>query len=132
MAPDETFEGVHCKLVLRRPCPGVVVLQLSGIDSGELGRAPFEALQRHLATAAVDIFIDARHARSASVEVSNDWASFFRAHRQRIRGVLMLTTTRFLRMSAEMVRNYAMLDERMEIFTHPAEFERRLGERVLA
>ena len=110
----------------------MVVLTLVGVDAGELGRAPFQALEQDLAAGPVEIFIDARHGRSASVEVSGEWAMFFRANRTRIQRVHMLTTTRFLQVSAALVRSFALLEERMQILTDAAEFERRLGERVLA
>ena len=132
MAPDTVFEGVHCTLALRRPRAGVVVLILSGTDIGELGRAPFEALEADLAQGPIEVFIDARQARTASVAVTSEWALFFRNHRERIARVHILTTTRFLQVSAGMVRDYALLAERMTVLTDPADLERRLGARLLA
>lgn len=132
MATDQVFEGVHCTLKLRRPRAGLVVLILSGTDIGELGRAPFAALDTDLAAGAIEVFIDARSARTASVAVSSDWALYFRAHRERITRVHMLASTRFLQVSAGMVRDYALLEERMDVLTDPAAFEQRLGARILA
>ncbi|HVV87353.1 MAG TPA: hypothetical protein VHE35_30135 [Kofleriaceae bacterium] len=132
MTHETTFEGVHCTLKLRRPAPGLVVLILAGTDIGELGRAPFEALDHDLQAGPIEVFIDARHARTASVAVSSDWAMFFRANRQRITRVHMLASTRFLQVSAGMVRDYALLEERMTVLTDPAAFERLLGARLLS
>src|SRR6185295_19040253 len=122
----------HCTLKLRRPAPGLVVLILSGTDIGELGRAPFDALAHDLVAGPIEVFIDARHARTASVAVSSEWAMFFRANRDRIARVHMLASTRFLQVSAGMVRDYARLEERMDVVTDAADFERRLGARLLA
>lgn len=132
MTDDRVFEGVHCTLELRRPRAGVIVLILSGTDIGEFGRAPFEALDADLAAGPIEVFIDTRQARTASVGVASEWALFFRTHRERITRVHILTTTRFLQVSAGMVRDYALLAERMDVLTDPADLERRLGARVLA
>ena len=57
---------------------------------------------------------------------------FFRDQRDLIRSVHMLASTAYIRMSAEMVRSFSQLDERMHVLTDVAEFERRVGARVLA
>jgi hypothetical protein len=132
MTVDHRFEGVHSTLRVRRPHPGVIVLTLTGVDIGELGRAPFESLEQDLQAGPIEVFIDARNARSASVDVSREWAFFFRAHRVHIRHVHMLISTRFIKISADLVRDFALLDQRMDVLTDPVDFARRLGDRILA
>lgn len=132
MSQDAHFEGVHVAMRVRRPHPGVVVITFSGVDTGELGRAPFESLERDLEVGPIEVFIDARQARSASVDVSREWAFFFRRHRDNIRHVHMLIATRYLHISADLVKSFALLEERMDVLTDPADFARRLGDRLLA
>ncbi len=132
MSVDTRFDGAQGTLRLQRPRPGLVCITLVGLDTGELGRAPFAALEDDLAAGPVEIFIDARHGRAASAAVSGAWAMFFHAHRARIARVHLLTSPRFATESAELVRSYALLEDRMDLVTDAAEFERKLDERVRA
>jgi hypothetical protein len=55
------FDGVHCSLVLERPADSVVLLRISGTDTGELADAPMQVLNGWLTSSArVKFFIDAR------------------------------------------------------------------------
>ena len=38
------FEGVHCTITLERLTDSVVLLEIKGTDTGELGEAPMRAL----------------------------------------------------------------------------------------
>ena len=52
----------------------------------------------------VELFIDARHARAATIDVSGAWARWLGARRAQLRHVSMLTGSRFIQLSAQMVR----------------------------
>lgn len=131
--PEEArFEGLHCALSIRRPAPGVVVVAISGTDTGELGDAPFRALADDISgRAPIELFIDARGTRAASMHVSKDWALWLAANRARFRQVSMLTATRFIQLTADFVRNFAQLGETMRIYTDPAAFEGALSTAVV-
>lgn len=123
-----TFEGLHATLTLRRERPGLVVLELAGNDVGELHDAPFQLLSKYLeADGSIELFIDARRVRTASIEVSNDWAVFLRNHRSQLIHISMLTATRFIQLTADFVRRFANL-EQMRIYTAPDAFDAALAE----
>lgn len=127
---DETlrFEGIHCAMVIRRPAKGVVVLDISGNDIGELGNAPFLELEKDIERGVpIELFIDARATRLASMEVSSDWAHWLGRNRQRFRHVSMLTGSRFIQITASFVRRFAELGDRMRLYTEPAAFEGALS-----
>lgn len=122
------FDGVECAMVIRRPARGVVVLDISGNDIGELGAAPFQELEKDLLGAkAIELFIDARATRLASLDVSSDWAHWLARNRTKFRHVSMLTGSRFIQITASFVRRFAELGDRMRLYTEPAVFDGALS-----
>jgi hypothetical protein len=69
----------------------------------------------------------ARHGKGASVDVSGEWAIWLRANKSRFVHVSMLTGSRFIQLSADLVRRFAELGEIMRIYTDPAAFEAALA-----
>lgn len=121
---DVRYQGVHCAMTIRRPAPGVVVLEIEGNDIGELGAAPFVELARDMeASPSIELFVDARATRLASMEVSSDWAHWLAKNRMKLRHVSMLTGSRFIQITASFVRRFADLGELMRLYTEPAVFD---------
>jgi len=130
--PEKRFEGVHCTMAVERPAPGLVVLRIAGSDVGEFGDAPFlEPAPDVSGPAPSELFVDARDTRGASVDVSNDWAQWLRAHKAGLRRVHMLTGSRFVQLTADFVRRFAEL-EMMRVYTDPAAFDEALAAAILA
>src|SRR5687767_12680792 len=81
------FEGIHCILTIRAAV-GTVVVTLEGHDVGELGNAPFRELEKEFAAGrALQLFIDARNARTASMSVSGEWARWLQRHCEQFRQI---------------------------------------------
>lgn len=76
----------------------------------------------------IDLYIDARDVRGASIEVSGDWAGWLTSHRSELRSVTMLAGSRFIQLTAEFVRRFASLEGIMRICTEPAIFDFTLAE----
>jgi len=130
-AKDDRFEGLHCTLVIQRPAPGVIVMTISGTDTGGLGDAPFRALENDLVgDRPIEFFVDARDTRGASVEVSGDWAAWLGRNKPRFRHISMLTGSRFIRLTADFVRRFAELGDAMRIYTDPAAFDGALSNAI--
>ena len=129
MAPPPTvrFEGVHGSLSVRSLLPGVVAIEVSGADVGELGDAPFRALKERMSEGPVALFIDARAARGVAIDVSSDWAMWLRAHRPRLRRVTMLTRTPFVDLTARFVRRFAGLEEVMDVSSDARAYDAALA-----
>ena len=118
------FEGVHCTIVLERAADSVIVLRISGTDTGELGDAPMQALHEWLGSCGpVKLFIDARAVRGASIDVSSEWASWLNEHRSQLQSITMLTGSKFIQITAEFVRRFADLHGVMWVCTEPAVFD---------
>ena len=123
------YDGVHCHLLIERYPNRVVVLRIRGTDIGEFGEAPMQALNGWMNDAApIDLFIDARDVRGASIEVSGDWAAWLSAHRDTLKSVTMLTGSRFIQLTAEFVRRFASLEGIMRICTEDRVFDRALAD----
>jgi hypothetical protein len=121
------FDGAHCSIVIERPRRGIVVLRISGRDVGEFGDKPMREVDGDLQAGPIELFVDARKVQGASLDVSSDWAQWLGRHRDRFRHVSMLTSTRFIQMTADFVRRFAGLGDIMRIYTDPAAFDDALA-----
>lgn len=122
------WRGDAGSLSLARPAEGMAVLALEGRDTGQFGDEPFAELSRDLEAGPLELFIDARGAKAAGVEVSGAWAIWLGKHRARLRRVHFLTGTRFITLSAELVRSFSGLGELMRLYGNPADFDLVLAE----
>lgn len=124
MAPTpRIFEGVHSSITIARPVPYVVVMTITGRDAGEHADRPQKALDEELRAGPFTLFIDARKTLGASVDVSNVWAQWLRAHRDHLHAIHMLTGTKFVQLTADFVRRFAELGDAMRIYTDGAAFD---------
>jgi hypothetical protein len=121
------FEGIHCRLAIERPAAGVVLLRLTGWDVGEFGDAPMKEMAKDLAAAPLELFIDARAVKGATIDVSNDWALWLRANRAKFQHISMLAGSPFVQLTAKFVQRFAELNEVMRIYTEPAAFDAALA-----
>ncbi len=129
--PPIQHEGIHCNLSIHCPAPAVPVVVLSGSDIGEFGDLPMRELKKDLEQSnAIELFIDARAVRGASIEVSAEWALWMRAHRESFRSINMLTGSRYIQITATFVRRFAGLADLMNVFTEHAAFDESLAEAV--
>ena len=128
-APEIRLDGIHCSLSIAKPADRVVLMKISGTDVGEFGDAPMRALRDCVGDSVlIQLFIDARDVRGASIEVSGDWAGWLSAHKTILENVTMLTGSRFIQITAEFVRRFSSLEGSMRICTDPSVFDRALVE----
>jgi hypothetical protein len=122
------YEGIHCKLTIERPSAGVAVVRISGHDLGEFGDVALRELEKEIAAhQRIELFIDARDAQSASIDVSSAWALWLAKNRSAFKGITMLTGSRFVRLTADFVQRFAELGNLMDISTDPATFDTSLA-----
>ncbi len=121
-----SWEAPHATLRLRRPAPGLVVLVISGTDIGEHGAAPFAELANDVRNGPFHLYVDARASRGVTIDVSGEWSRWLAKHKSSLRGVHMLTASRFVQLTANFVKNFAELGELMRIYTEAAAFDAEL------
>jgi hypothetical protein len=104
------------------------VVVLSGSDIGEFGDLPMRELQKDLdCFNAIELFIDARAVRGASIEVSGEWALWMRGRRTSFKRINMLTGSRYIQITAAFVRRFAGLADLMNVFTDQVAFDESLA-----
>lgn len=122
-----SYETPTCRLRITRVARGRLLLELTGRDLGELGEGPFNDVERILNDwGTAELFIDARKATGATLEVSGSWAIFFAANKSRLTQVSMLTGSPFIQMSANVVKRFSELGEKMRLYTDAPAFEAAL------
>jgi hypothetical protein len=120
-------QGVHCDLHIERISPTIVRVVLSGWDAGEFGDLPMRELATHLdGTHKIELYIDARAVRGASIEVSGAWARWLGKNKDRFEHISMLTGSSFIQLTATFVQRFAELDI-MRIYTDAAAFDAALA-----
>ena len=121
-------EGIHCKLTIERPVPGVSVVRISGHDLGEFGDVALRELEKEITShQQIELFIDARDAQSASIDVSSVWAHWLAKNRSAFKHVTMLTGSRFVQVTANFVQRFSELGDLMHIYTDPLTFDTSLA-----
>ena len=123
-----TYKGRNCDLTIQQFRKGIVLIQITGVDVGEFGDSPMRDLRTSLENAGeIDLFIDARNVRGASIDVSCEWAKWLMAHKVHLREIHMLTGSRFIEVTAGFVRRFADLEGVMKIYTEAPAFDSALG-----
>jgi hypothetical protein len=117
------FEGIHSAIAISRPIPHIVVVTITGRDVGEHAAGPLQALDDELRHGPFQLFIDARKTLGASIDVSNVWAQWLRAHRDELHRIHMLTGSKFVQLTADFVRRFAELGDAMLIYTDGTAFD---------
>jgi hypothetical protein len=119
----KTFQTGECTLVIGALCDNRLLVTLAGHDLGQLGRAPFDELERRCGQATgIELFIDLHAARGATIEVSGSWAVWLRRNRARFSCVTMLTGSPFIHLSAKAVQRFSQLGERARLCSDPVAF----------
>ena len=79
-------------------------------------------IARHFGAGPIQLFIDARAVKGATIDVSNEWALWLRANRPRLARVSMLTGSPFVQLTAKFVARFADISDMMRIYS-----DRRAG-----
>jgi hypothetical protein len=117
-----------CTQVIERRASTVLVLRIEGHDVGEFGALPMRCLEALLPDGfGVELFVDARATRGVTMHVSNDWAAWLARHRDRLVGVHMLTASKYVQVTADFVRRFTGLEDRMRVYGDAAEFDAALA-----
>lgn len=122
--PVRTYlEGERCAFTFERVRPGVLLVVISGYDSGELGTAPLDELTSEVERSApLELFIDASDARGAAWEVSRQWTHWFRAHQHRLLHVHILVRSRYLHQTVLVAKELSRTANLLTIYSDAERF----------
>ncbi|HEX8438304.1 hypothetical protein [Archangium sp.] len=111
----------------QRPRPGVVFMRISGDDKGEFGNAPRDELRGDINRyAPVELFVEMDESTGANLPVQEAWTEFFSANRPALKGVSVLTRSKYMHVSAEVVKLFSRTGELIRVYLDPAPFEEAL------
>jgi hypothetical protein len=115
-------------LVVTRLGAGAVLIELVGHDRGQFGDAPFAELAGELARhEAIEIFVDTRSAQSASGPVTGQWGTWIHANQRALRRMSVLVGSKYVELTAELVRFFSRAPHLVRIYTDPAAFGDAIG-----
>lgn len=121
----------RCTFTFERLDPGVLLVTISGYDRGGFGTAVLDEFAGEMRRfAALEIFIDASEAQGATWEVSQQWTSWFRAHRDHLARVSILVRSKFLRQTIAVAKELSRTGDLIAIYSDPDRFAEALRERV--
>lgn len=122
------LESASCSFLIERRSPAVIVVRIEGHDVGEFGDMPMRCIEAFLPTELpAELFIDARATRGATMNVSNDWATWLAQHRERLSAIHMLAGSKYVQFTAEFVRRFSELEDRMRVHASAAGFDAALA-----
>ena len=118
------YRAGDCCFVFTRVRPGVLLTSIFGYDSGELGRAPLEAVEAEYSRFQLPIewFIDASGVSNARNPVFQQWTSWLNENRSKLKRVAVLTGTRPAHLTISIARHLSNTDTLMTIYEDGALF----------
>jgi hypothetical protein len=121
--------GEHCSFVYSRPATGVVLLAISGYDTGELGTVPIDEVAEAVARSAtpVELFVDTTQVTGTAERVMEEWLAWFQSGPPGLRRVHLLTGSPYLHLQVMIATYLTRLAGVITIHTDRTDFERALS-----
>lgn len=121
----------RCTFTFERLGPGVLLVAISGYDKGGFGTAVLDEFTGEMRRfASLELFIDASEAQGATWNVSQQWTSWFRAHRDHLARVSILVRSKYLRQTIAVAKELSRTGDLIAIYSDPDRFEAALRERA--
>ena len=122
------LQSEACRFDIERRSAAALLMRIEGHDVGEFGALPMRCLEAFMfAGQPVELFVDARATRGASMDVSQAWADWLGRERARFAAIHMLTGSRYVQFTAEFVRRFSELEAVMRVYREAAEFDAALA-----
>ena len=128
MACSTRLETPGCSFLIERRSATLVYVRIDGHDVGEFGEQPMRCIEAFMSPSLpVELFVDARGTRGASMDVSNAWSAWLGRNRGRFSAIHMLAGSRYVHFTAEFVRRFSELEQLMRVHTSAADFDAALA-----
>ena len=113
----------RCAYIYQRLRPGVVFVRFIGDDKGEFGEAPRDELREDLHRyAPVELFFEMEESTGANLPVQEAWTEWFSGNRSELKSVSVLTRSKYMHVSAEMVKLFSRTGELIRVYLDPEPF----------
>ncbi len=114
--------------VFRRLRPGVLLVTITGNDTGQFGTASLDEIrlemQRH---ASLELFVDARDAVGVALSVSEEWTRFFSMNRTRLTRVSVLVSSKVVSLTVAIAQHLSRTGNLIQIYSDPETFNARVA-----
>ncbi|WNG41191.1 hypothetical protein F0U61_51430 [Archangium violaceum] len=117
----------RCSFTYQRPRPGVVSILIVGNDKGEFGTAPMDELREDIRRyAPVELFFEMDEVTGANLPVQEAWTEWFSANRSALKSVSILTHSKYMHFTAEVVKLFSRTGELIRVYLDPEPFQEAL------
>ncbi|MFY0572445.1 hypothetical protein ACN28E_52605 [Archangium lansingense] len=121
------LSGERCSYLYQRLRPGVVFARISGDDKGELGDAPRDELREDLSRyAPVELFFEMDESTGGTLPVHEAWTTWFSTWRPALKSVSILTHSKYMHVSVEIVKLFSRTGELIRVYLDPEPFHEAL------
>lgn len=118
-----------CVFLFRRIKPGVLVVTISGHDTGQFGTSTLDEIRMEiLRYRPVELFVDAREALGAAVSVSDEWTRFFSLNREHLQRVSVLVGSKVLYLTVAIAQHLSRTGNLIQIYSAPEVFDKLVAE----
>lgn len=128
--PDGALQltATDCRFQYRRVRPGVLLVSISGHDTGQFGAATLDEIRLELLRhRPLELFIDARDAYGAAVNVSDEWTHFFSLNREHLSRVRILVSSQAVYLTVAIAQHLSRTGDLIQIDSDAETFEARLN-----
>ena len=122
------LRSLKCSFTYFRLRPGVVLMRIEGDDSGEFGTAPMDELREDLNRyAPVEFFVEMLPTAGARLPVQEAWTEWFSQNRAALKSVSILTRSKFMYFTAEVVKLFSRTGELIRVYLEQQPFEEAIS-----
>ncbi|QRK10620.1 STAS/SEC14 domain-containing protein [Archangium violaceum] len=117
----------RCSFTYQRPRPGVVFILIVGNDKGEFGTSPMDELREDIRRyAPVELFFEMDEDTGANLPVQEAWTEWFSTNRSALKSVSILTHSKYMHFTAEVVKLFSRTGELIRVYLDPEPFQEAL------
>jgi len=120
------ISDAQCRFVFRRLRPGILEIQLFGIDHGQFGTAALDELAvALLREQSLELYVDASQGSIPSVSVSRMWARFFENNRKSLKRVRILASSKPMALTMAIIQQLSNTGYLLQIYSDRELYETR-------
>ena len=113
-----------CTFTFRRLRPGVMLVVISGYDTGVLGDAPLDIMTAELSrTAPLSLFVDTRDVTGVVTPVRESWTAWFQRHQAQLAKVTVLVSDKLINSAVGVARHFSRTGDLIRVLADPARFD---------
>lgn len=126
---DICLSSGDCTFLYQRPRPGVLRVTISGHDSGQFGTSTLDEILAAInREGKIELFVDAREASGAAINVSDDWTRFFSLNREKLSRVHVLgSDSKVLQLTIAIAQHLSRTGNLIQIYSDPEIFNSKLN-----